>query len=166
MNDLVLISGIPAAGKTSFGDYLRDNQRFLHVDLEALDGVFIGALHRSARVGRLEVFLEVLKRNTAPVVFTWGFHPEALDTVQALKKAGAELWWFDADEDAARQRFASRATVPVENFDAQVSRIRAARKQIEACFRPRVIQTLRADGNFLPSDKLFQIMSGRAVAKV
>ena len=102
MKDIVLIAGIPASGKTSFGDYLRDRKHFLHIDLEAPDGSFLYALTKSVRVGRVDGFLEALKGNATRIVLTWGFHTDDLNIVQALKRAGVELWWFDADEEAAR----------------------------------------------------------------
>jgi shikimate kinase len=159
MNDVILIAGIPASGKTSFGDYLRDAKHFLHVDLEAPDECFISILDESVRVGRVEVFLDVLKQNATRVVLTWGFHPGDFNIIQALKAAEVELWWFDADEDAARERFLARGTVPLASFEAQLSRIRAAREQIETCFAPRIIQTLRADGSFLSCEEIFDAIA-------
>jgi hypothetical protein len=163
MNDVILIAGIPASGKTSFGDYLRDAKRFLHVDLEAPDGFFISVLDESVRVGRLEVFLDVLKQNATQVVLTWGFHPGDFNIIEALKSAEVELWWFDADEEAARERFLARGTGTAATFDAQLSRIHAVRDQIDACFAPRIIETLRADGSFLSCEEIYDAMAAVAV---
>ena len=33
---LILITGIPGSGKTTIGNYLRDERGYLHVDVEAL----------------------------------------------------------------------------------------------------------------------------------
>jgi hypothetical protein len=160
MNDMMLLAGVPACGKTSFGDYLRDKKHFLHVDLEAFEGSYLhGIWEASLRVGRLELFVETLKQQTMRIVLTWGFDPIHLNIVRALKAAGIELWWFDADEEAARKRFLARGTVPIERFDAQLARIRAARAEIEACFRPQIIQTLTANGSYLPYDEIFRIMT-------
>lgn len=164
MNDVVLIAGIPASGKTTFGDYLRDAKHFLHVDLEAPDAFFISVLDESVRVGRLEVFLDVLKQNATRVVLTWGFHPGDFAIIQALKSAEAELWWFDADEEAARERFLARGTGAAASFDAQLSRINAVRDEIEACFAPRIIQTLRPDGSFLSCEEIFDMMAAVPVS--
>jgi hypothetical protein len=159
MNDVILIAGIPASGKTSFGDYLRDAKHFLHVDLEAPDEFFISVLDESVRVGQVQVFLDVLKQNATNVVLTWGFHPGDFNIIQVLKSAEVELWWFDADEDAAREQFLARGTAPFASFLAQLSRINTAREQIEACFAPRIIETLRADGSFLSRDEIFETMA-------
>jgi adenylylsulfate kinase-like enzyme len=86
VNDVILIAGMPASGKTSFGDYLRDKKHFLHVDLKAFDGsYFRSGWNASLSVGRLEVFLETLKRHATRAVLTWGFHTNNLGIVRALK---------------------------------------------------------------------------------
>jgi hypothetical protein len=160
MNDVILVAGMPACGKTSFGDFLRDKKYFLHVDLEAFEGSY---LHRiweaSLRVQQLELFVETLKQKASRIVLTWGFDPGNLDIVRALNTAGVELWWFDADEEAARKSFLARGTLPIEYFEAQLSRIREAWADMESCFRPHVIQTLPATGEFLTYEEVFKIMT-------
>jgi hypothetical protein len=162
VNDIILIAGMPASGKTSFGDYLRDKKHFLHVDLEAFDGSYFHSVwNASLSVGRLEVFLETLKWHATRAVLTWGFHTNNLGIVRALKAAGVVLWWFDGDEAAARERFIARGYGSPDDFEAQIKRINDNRGKIEELFRPNILTTLQPDKSSMTFSQIFEALLGR-----
>jgi hypothetical protein len=85
----ILITGIPGTGKTTIGDYLRDNHGFIHFDVEK------------------EKKLLDFEDNT---VVSWGFQPNAqcIDLVKDLKLKDFKLIWFDGDRDFFRDVFIER----------------------------------------------------------
>jgi hypothetical protein len=153
---------MPASGKTSFGDYLRDKKHFLHIDLEAFDGSYFHSVwNASLRIGRLDVFLETVKQHATRVILTWGFHTDNLEIVHALKAAGVVLWWFDADEAVARERFIARGCGSPDDFEAQIKRISENRKKIEELFQPNMLTTLRPDKSSMTFSQIFEALSRR-----
>ncbi len=143
-----MIAGIPACGKTTFGDYLRDKKDFFHLDMESFEGTWHHRIwDASLKIRDLSLFIETLKREGRPVVLTWGFHTQSIDIVEALKKLGVIIWWFDGDPSAARIKFIERGTGDIANFDAQMSRIRADFSAIQQRLIPNVVSTLGQDGS-------------------
>jgi hypothetical protein len=166
---ILLISGIPASGKTSFGNWLRDNRGFLHVDLEAADCLkstglppFWSEKERIADLdsGRLRDFVRHLKSLGGDAALSWGFNTDLIDFVRELTTFGVTAWWFEADRLAARQRYVARGTVlrngvymrgtPDTNlFDRYVASVSSNWSRIAPIFGERVIRTLSSDGRFL-----------------
>ena len=65
----LFVSGIPGTGKTFFGDRLRDEFGFMHIDLESgLQGI-LQAYYRDD----LRRFLEEMSQCSRRFVATWGF---------------------------------------------------------------------------------------------
>jgi len=123
---LLLLSGIPAAGKSSFGRYLAREHAFAHYDLEChprgwprpdLKGVWDSS--RTNFVARLNEFHE-------RIALDWGFPPTAMPWVHELIATGVRLVWFGADVEKARRLFLQRGGIPVANFDNQVLGIQHA----------------------------------------
>jgi hypothetical protein len=178
---ILLICGIPASGKTTFGNWLRDNHNFVHLDLELRDCLAANGLPQfwpDQRIWNLDStelrlfirHLHSLDRNT---VMTWGFHTDLIALVQEMVSAGVTAWWFEADRLAARQRFAARQTI-IRNgvlqpgtadparFDDTVGSLVRQWAQIAPIFDGHVIRTLGADGNYLRPAAIFDRMQGAA----
>jgi hypothetical protein len=78
-----------------------------------------------------------------------------LQVVADLKKAGVRIWWFEADEARARERFIARADVSIHVFDAQMKRIKNNRGKIEELFQPNILTTLRPDDSRMTFAEIF-----------
>lgn len=113
----ILIAGVPASGKSSFGRWLADTKGFVHVDMGLGDSTQYrwgwnglrnewNAFCDGSDRDRL---ITQLKSQTASVVLNWGFPARMLPVVSALKASGVSLWWFDGDRAVARRRFKERA---------------------------------------------------------
>lgn len=154
---------MPASGKTSFGDYLRDRKHFLHVDIEEFEGSYFHAVWAAAlRLKDMSLFLNTLKERSHNTVLSWGFHLDDLQIVADLKRAGVRLWWFDADEARAREKFMARKADSIDAFDAQMKRIKNNRAKIEELFQPNILTTLRPDNSNMTFREIFDaIRKGR-----
>jgi hypothetical protein len=78
-----------------------------------------------------------------------------LQIVADLKRAGVRLWWFEADEARARERFISRGADSIEVFEAQMKRIKNNRGKIEELFQPNILTTLRSDNRCMTFREIF-----------
>lgn len=159
----LLISGIPASGKTTFCKWLAEKKGFLHLNVEE-DGVLDRhglAAEWLALFGAgspAESFIQALDKFKRSVVIDWGFPPEHLDTVRKLFEAGVMLWWFAADWVVARCKFKERGTIPVGLFDIQIRKIEAVLPEINALFRSHVEYTLPSTGIYTPPDQVWESM--------
>jgi hypothetical protein len=157
LGKIILVAGTPASGKTSFGDYLRDKKHFLHVDIEEFEGSYLHSVWVAAlRLKEMSLFLNTLKERSHNAVLTWGFHMDDLQVVADLKRAGTRLWWFEADEARAREKFLARNGDSVTIFDAQMKRIRNNRANIEDLFQPNILTTVRADNSRMSFREIFE----------
>lgn len=126
---LLLLSGVPATGKSTFGRWLERNCNVAHIDLEngGLGRFALApAWHPICRLPPppdVTPFVSALRGLGRPVALDWGFPPVWLPLVMALHEAGIAAWWFDGDRVAARRVFMERDTVPVAALDRQVREI-------------------------------------------
>jgi adenylate kinase family enzyme len=121
--DLVLITGIPGTGKTTYGDEFAKEFGFLHYDLEDQQ-----TLNRF--VANPAQFIGELLNENKDVVVTWGFGPDdepSISLVQQLRSAGFEWIWFDGDRPAALREFQKRGTVQEIALYVQMFRIEKSR---------------------------------------
>jgi adenylate kinase family enzyme len=156
LGKIILVAGTPASGKTSFGDYLRDKKHFLHVDIEEFEGSYFHSVWVAAlRLKDVSLFLITLKERSTNTILSWGFHLDDLKIAADLKRAGVRLWWFEADEARARERFIARGGVSIDVFDAQMKRIKNNRGKIEELFQPNILTTLRPDNGRMTFREIF-----------
>jgi hypothetical protein len=143
----LLITGIPATGKSTIGDYLAGGHGFVHLDFESP-----GTLARYVQSGvvpDVEALLG-LDRDTA---ITWGFVPDLqLPAVRALRDAGFEWFWFDGDREVAKQIFVRRATVPVDALVRQTAKIEQHIDLIS--LQPRIVNPFDGRGRFRPKREI------------
>lgn len=149
---LLLISGVPATGKTTFASWLAENRGFLAADVErgglgplGLQSEWDEAVGRGRPAG-LTAALGALHQ---PVALDWGYPTNSLPFVEALCSAGVDAWWFDGDWAAARRHFIERGTVPVDALDRQMANIQAAWPRLAAFYGGRIIHTVDAEGRFV-----------------
>ncbi len=160
----LLISGIPASGKSFFGHWLESKHSYVHVDIEqiscrqrlGLEQVWCG-LSSPNGAGSL---VKALKALGSRVVLNWGFPPDCLPIIERIKLSSFSAWWFDADCDQARRIFEQRDTVPLDRFCDQMDRIWCNRERIEAVFAPNIITTLDATGAQLSPEDIWARMHG------
>src|ERR1700735_4578366 len=95
---LVLLTGIPASGKSTYGRWLAANKDFLYIDLEhgAPESEVWAAIWGDVLAGEASAayFISTVACKNRAVVLDWGFLPQYLPIVRALQLAGAEMWWF------------------------------------------------------------------------
>jgi hypothetical protein len=137
----LLISGIPASGKSTFCRWLEENKGFLHLNVEedgVLDrhGLAAEWLPLFGTSATAAPFIEALEKFNRPVVIDWGFPPECLHAVRKLFDSGVMLCWFAADWAVASRKFIQRGNAkgPVAVFDIQLRKIEAALPEINALF--------------------------------
>jgi hypothetical protein len=163
---LVLLAGIPAAGKTFFSRWAERHRSFLHLNVET-DGPYRCPELRPVwpspsgprDVTPLAHAMRALDRD---IILDWGFPVRCFSTVQAFKNLGFALWWFDADRDQARRAYLRRAGGPATAFDRQVADIAREWATIRPVFEPNIITTLSADGTRMAPELLYAKMFGDA----
>ena len=162
---LMLIAGIPSAGKTYYGDWLAAKQGFLHIDDVTANHLRLFGLHQAWEEALLlrdaHPFIVELQKQGHPAVLNWAFPLDCLPFVGLMKHAGVTLWWFDADIEAARREHI-RNGKEAAAFDSQISDITAHRVQIDTLFRPNVLQVLTPHGEHMAPEAIFEAMSRSA----
>jgi hypothetical protein len=159
----LLISGIPASGKSTFCRWLEEKKGFLHLDVEK-PGVLDRYGLASAWDALFEAgataapFVQALENFKRPVVIDWGFPPEHTHTVRKLFEAGVMLWWFAADWAVARRKFEQRRYPFVQDFDIQIRKIEVNLSEINALFGSHVEYALPSTGIYTPPDKIWKSM--------
>jgi hypothetical protein len=142
-NMVLLISGIPATGKSTFCRYLSEEHGVAHYDLENPDGWPHPALHKVWERNRSE-FVARLTSAHSHVALDWGFPPAHRARVDELKASGVRLVWFDGDLARARAAFESRGGGDPSDFDRQVDPIQ--RSGLPVGLGARVIRVIPPNG--------------------
>jgi adenylate kinase family enzyme len=146
--DLLLITGIPGTGKTTYGDNFAKEFGFLHHDLE--DNQTRNRFNESP-----VQFIGELLNEKKNVVVTWGFGPDcerSVFLVQQLRDAGFKWIWFDGNRPAALREFQKRATVSERDLHVQMRRIEQSR--IVERLKPTLINSFDDRGQFKPTKQL------------
>ena len=154
----ILVCGIPASGKSTFGRWLHETHGFGFVELEArpdaqtsLDQNGLRDAWEQFWTGQdLRDFPAALLRFESGVVLEWGFPINLIHVVHAFRQAGIVPWWFDGDRLAARELFIRRDERPPELFDRQFAAISAAWCAIAPVFADRIIRVVHPDGSLEP----------------
>ena len=164
MQDIILISGVPASGKSYFCDWLERAESFLHFDVEKDGRLEERGLKplwdRCFSVGTAGPLVKALRTLGSPLVLNWGFPPECLSVVALLKREGVSIWWFDAVHADARRAFIKQGDVPLECFDQQINKIVCAWPRIKALFEPNIVTTLGQDDKRPSTEEVLRQIQG------
>ena len=160
---IVLLSGIPATGKTSFGKWLEEQKGFLHIDRENdiqwKDCYRKAALETALQSSGPDCFIKKAHKIGKPIALDWGFPPCALPIVRELQSSGAVPWWFNGGRKIARSKFVERGGgIGLNCFDIQMNAIEQHWHDISDIFNTRIIETLRSDGSYLEPELIYEIM--------
>lgn len=151
----ILISGVPASGKTTFGNWLHQNRGFLHLDMEDWDGTDIHYTWEKHYRTNMSGFLKAIVPPSKRVVFTWGFPIQCFPIVACLRDAGVTAWWFDADYAAARRDWLDRQQGRGENIvDMQLDALKKADWQIRSFYGKNILRTLGRKGRRLTPQQI------------
>ena len=146
-------------GRSTPGSTPVSSVRDLHVDIEAFEGSYLHSVWvASLRLKDVSLFLNTLKERNPNAILTWGFHLDDLQIAADLKRAGVRLWWFEADEARARERFAARGDSPIDVFDAQIKRIKNNRGKIEELFQSNIVKTLRPNNSRMTFREIYETL--------
>ncbi len=155
MKSHLFLAGVPATGKTSLGKWLRKHG-YIHLDAERNDGTDFDhfAIHDAWNdlydTGRADGFLAAIESLDKPVVIDWGFPPDALYIVNALRTVGVAVWWIDGDRQHAKAafeyRYQNHEGPSPEAFDPQMDRIEKHWLLIEYVFAGHIVSGLNPDG--------------------
>lgn len=137
---LILLTGIPATGKTTLGNYLKNNHGFKHIDFE--DAISLNQFAKDP-----DTFLESLAKEDK-VVISWGFCPDEIQTpmVIYLKTKEFNLFWLDGDHVSALREYIRRNTGAKSAFYYQMFRIESF--EVVSKITPTVINTFNPKGEF------------------
>src|SRR5260221_11381175 len=105
---ILLLTGIPGTGKTTIGDYLRDNHDFVHFDMEKPSSwpqefqKYGSVTNHDPSLS--EEFVIAAKQLGKDIIFSWGFVPITADPILGnFIKHGAVMFWFDGDRPTAKK---------------------------------------------------------------
>ena len=144
----VFVAGIPGTGKTHFGEWLRENRNYFHLDME--DGFrSMSELYEAWQKGMesddFNVFVTLLYKLPPDLIMTWGFPPHAIHLAGKISEAGITPWWFDGDRDVARRLWAAReGHGDTTYFDYQCEQIDERWKDLQRFFGPNIIRVIES----------------------
>ena len=144
---VILLSGIPATGKSEFARYLAREHSFAHYDLECYPRGWPHQELKKIWDADRTAFVSQLRKHHDRVALDWGFPTSCLQLVLELQKSGVKLVWFDGDIDRARQVFVQRGGIAVQTFENQITEIRKA--NFPASLDCVVIERLPDTGKFM-----------------
>lgn len=146
-----LITGIPATGKTTIGNYLESKYNFLHLDCELYK-------NQEEQKKQIENFL----KKKGNKVITWGFMPgEEDEKILELQRLSYKMIWFDTvNRKFAENLFIKRAKERDQrynySFEKSMDDLRIQMARIESMdlskFNPLILDTFDSDGNLLDKE--------------
>jgi hypothetical protein len=144
---VILLSGIPATRKSTFGRYLARKHGFAHYDMECHPHGWPHPELKEKWDSDRTAFVAHLRQHHDRIALDWGFPVSCLFLVTELQACGVKLVWFDGDVARARQAFVQRGGIAVTEFDGQVAAIQKA--GYPASLDCVLVPALSASGVFL-----------------
>ncbi len=178
---LLLICGMPATGKTTFGDWLRDEHGYFHLDLESRDCLASNGLPPlwperiwnldKSRLTDVFAYLRSLHRGT---VMTWAFHTDLIPLVADLVRHGCQPWWFEGDRLAARKAHGMRKRIitqgvahpgapDMQAYDSYVASLVQHWAGIAPIFGGNILRTLHPDDTRPPYKAIWDCVLSMAI---
>ena len=165
---LLLLSGIPATGKSTFGRWLATEHGYLHIDIEKpgrhQELSLTSAWDACLPSGDVSDLIREFRLLSPKVILDWGFPPEWLNIVSGLKRGGADIWWFDGDRAKTREEFIKRRTVAVADLDLQMYKIERWWQDIIALFGRNRIDVIAPTGQRMSSEDIWRHINGGAAS--
>lgn len=153
---LMFLAGVPATGKTHFGDWLSREHGAIHLDFD------------DAQLRLKHDDLVLLARDLVEcgrfAMVSWGYPADDSTVPSRYAQAGFEPWWFDSSAAAARSAFKKRGG-DIDDFERQMAAIERNRNDIRRLFAPRIITTLMNDGTRLEPTDIIARMAAVRTAK-
>jgi hypothetical protein len=155
---IILLSGIPATGKSTFARYLADEYGFAHYDLECHPHGWPHPELKGTWEANPSAFLAQVRQHHDRIALDWGFPVYCLSSVNELRSYGVQLIWFDGDLGWARKEFKKRGDCkgPEQNFNNQVADIQ--REGYPASLNCVVVPALSSSGIFLDPHQIEDIV--------
>jgi hypothetical protein len=135
----LLVSGLPATGKSAFCEHLSAEHGYSHYDLEHFPEGWPCSdewFPTLWQVSRHEFTTQLFRRHNQ-VVLDWGFPPYLVSWVREFQREGARLIWFDGEIATARRLYQERGGGTVDDFDLQLNRIDGM--GLPGIIRPKVV---------------------------
>lgn len=140
----VLVTGIPATGKTTLGDYLRDQHGFRHLNFETADLLRFLPDGFTLDRGRLRE----AEREGRNIVITWGFVPDTqFEAVLKIRGMGFRWVWFDGDRETALSKYLLHGR-PREAWELQLAKIRSVIDPQLAKLAPMLLDPFTTSGEY------------------
>jgi hypothetical protein len=146
----ILLAGIPATGKSTFGNWLEQQKGYFHLDFDEEDVVEQRGFKREQQLlwkhGQSEPLHASLLARKQPIVLNWGFAPHFLPLVKQLLMWGFIPVWFTATPAVARVASIRRGGIDIKYFDQYMAGLDEVYEDVMAVFGHSIIRTLRDDG--------------------
>lgn len=142
----LLITGIPAIGKSTFSRWLTDVHGYVRCPSTEEPGPdFFDAIARA-------------RSQTGKVVIDWGFPVSQLSRVCELIASGVQGWWFDGDRDAAFQNFQNRVGHPADEaaWHRQLAAIDVSWEHIQSAFQGRILHVIAAGPALMSNEERWE----------
>lgn len=159
----LLLAGLPATGKSSFGTWLEPHKGYFHLDFDEEALVHQRGFgqaqdllwHQHQTVPLIHGLLE----RQQPIALSWGFAPHFLPTVSQLLPYGFVPIWFTATPTIAWPAVIARGGIDVRYFDQYLAQLRPLEADILAVFGGHVLQPLHDDGTRLSCEMIYTQVS-------
>lgn len=160
---VLFLCGIPASGKSSFGEYLRDNHGYFSIDMEhdwpdeSLHAIWNTVFSVKRDESNVKKFVDSVTSKSRNTVLDLGFpiNETYFWIIPLLERYGCHVVWFECEEDVAKKRYLDRDKRPIAWFDTQMTNIRAGWKVIEETINPIIINVLKADKSGKTDEELY-----------
>ena len=144
----MLLSGIPATRKSSFGRYLATEHRFAHYDIECYPNSWPHPELYKTFLNDRHAFVKRLREQ----------HDRTVLDFDELRTCGVRLIWFSGDIAHAHEEFKKRGNCkgPEDNFNKQVMAIQ--REGYPASLDCVIVPALSSSGVFLDQRQIENIV--------
>lgn len=161
MKKIYLISGVPCCLKTTFGDWLRDQRGFVHIDVEsrAFARSPFHAIWSHTLPFNISAMVRALNDLHPRVVLTWGYDTAFFKHVPRLQNAGIDCWWFHSDIEQAHRNWTGRQGHEPEGvFKSHFDNLRVLHPEILSVYGSRAMQTLSPDGRYMALEDIARVL--------
>jgi hypothetical protein len=161
--DVLLLSGLPGAGKSHFAKWLEGCGwgRLESDDADPRVREVLGA----AVGGSDEPLLSERRKYPLGLVLEWGFPMDWLPQLRAMIGRGYNAWYFDGDREAALQGWTNaHQGWDVGLWHQQVQRLDARWPEICPLYRSKILTTVGPGPWHLPEQEIHRLMGLESVS--